>query len=117
MSDGTKDPRCVFCRIAAHEIPSQIVHEDADVVVFRDLRPVAPFHVLVIPTRHVASLAAADAALAGKVAVAAAKVAADAGYADRGYRVVANVGPDAGQSVAHLHFHVLGGRSLAWPPG
>ena len=117
MSAATKDPDCIFCKIAAHEIPSQIVHEDADVVVFRDLRPVAPFHVLVIPTRHVASLSDADAVLAGKVALAAARAAAEAGYSQRGYRVVANVGPDAGQSVAHLHFHVLGGRSLAWPPG
>ena len=117
MSGGTTDPGCIFCKIAAHEIPSQIVHEDADVVAFRDLRPVAPLHVLVIPTRHVASLADADSTLAGKVAAAAARVAADAGYSERGYRVVANVGRDAGQSVAHLHFHVLAGRSLAWPPG
>ena len=117
MAAGTTDPTCIFCKIAAHEIPSQIVHEDGDVVVFKDLRPVAPFHVLVIPTRHVASLGEADAGLAGKVAVAAAKAASDAGYSERGYRVVTNVGPDAGQSVAHLHFHVLGGRSLAWPPG
>ena len=117
MSEGQRDPNCLFCKIAAHEIPSQIVHEDADVVVFKDLRPVAPFHVLVIPTRHVASLSEVDGALAGKVAVAAARAAGDAGYAERGYRVVTNVGPDAGQSVAHLHFHVLGGRSLAWPPG
>jgi histidine triad (HIT) family protein len=108
---------CLFCKIAAHEIPAQIVHEDGDVVVFRDVRPVAPFHVLVIPKRHVASLGEADAALAGAVAVASARAAKEAGYAERGYRVVANAGPDAGQSVAHLHFHVLGGRSLDWPPG
>jgi histidine triad (HIT) family protein len=108
---------CLFCRIAAHEIPSDVVHEDADVVAFRDVRPVAPFHVLVIPKRHVASLGEADASLAGAVAAAAAKVAAEAGHARRGYRVVTNVGPDAGQSVAHLHFHVLAGRALGWPPG
>ena len=108
---------CIFCKIAAHEIPAQIVHEDDDVVVFRDLRPVAPFHVLVIPKRHVDSLAQSDPALAGRVAAAAAKAAAEAGYSESGYRVVTNVGPDAGQSVAHLHFHVLAGRSLAWPPG
>jgi histidine triad (HIT) family protein len=108
---------CIFCKIAAHEVPSQIVHEDDDVVVFRDTRPVAPFHVLVIPKRHVASLAEADTGLAGTVAVAAAKAAAAAGHAERGYRVVTNVGPDAGQSVPHLHFHVLAGRGLSWPPG
>lgn len=108
---------CIFCGIAAHEIPSTIVHEDADVVAFTDLRPMAPFHVLVIPKRHVGSLAEADPGLAGTVAAAAARVAASAGYAERGYRVVANVGPDAGQSVGHLHFHVLAGRALGWPPG
>ncbi len=108
---------CSFCKIAAHEIPAQIVQEDASVVVFRDLRPVAPFHVLVIPKRHVASLTASDAALSGTLAAAAAKAASDAGYGERGYRVLTNVGPDAGQSVAHLHFHVLAGRHLGWPPG
>lgn len=108
---------CLFCGIAAREIPATIVHEDDDVVAFRDLRPVAPLHVLVIPRKHVASLAEADPALAGAVAAAAARVARDAGYAGRGYRVVANVGPDAGQSVAHLHLHVLAGRALGWPPG
>lgn len=108
---------CIFCRIAAHEAPAKIVHEDADVVAFEDLGHRAPLHVLVIPRRHVASLAEADAETVGKVGVAAAKVAGDAGYAERGYRVVANVGPDAGQSVDHLHFHVLAGRSLGWPPG
>ncbi len=108
---------CLFCGIAAREIPATIVHEDDDVVAFRDLRPVAPLHVLVIPKKHVASLAEADASLAGTVAAAAARVAREAGYAERGYRVVANVGPDAGQSVAHLHFHVLAGRALGWPPG
>lgn len=108
---------CLFCGIATHAVPATIVHEDDDVVAFRDLRPVAPLHVLVIPKAHVASLADADATLAGKVAVAAARIAADAGYAERGYRVVANVGPDAGQSVGHLHLHVLAGRALGWPPG
>src|SRR5262245_54794006 len=117
VTSGRTDPSCIFCKIATREIPSQIVYEDLDVVVFKDLRPVAPFHILVIPTDHVASLAEADSGLVGKVGVAAAKVAADAGYAERGYRVVTNVGPDAGQTVAHLHFHVLAGRSLAWPPG
>lgn len=108
---------CIFCKIAAHEAPATIVHEDEDVVAFEDLGHRAPLHVLVIPRRHVASLAEADAATAGKVAAAAARVAREAGYAERGYRVVTNVGPDAGQSVPHLHFHVLAGRPLGWPPG
>ncbi len=108
---------CIFCRIAAHEAPATIVHEDDAVVAFEDIGHRAPFHVLVIPRRHVASLADADAETIGRVGAAAAGVAKAAGYLETGYRVVANVGPDAGQSVPHLHFHVLGGRSLGWPPG
>jgi histidine triad (HIT) family protein len=109
--------QCLFCGIAAHEIPATIVHEDDEILVFKDVRPQAPLHVLAIPKKHVASLAEADPALAGRVALAASKAAADAGYGERGYRVVTNVGPDAGQSVPHLHFHVLAGRALTWPPG
>ncbi len=109
---------CLFCDIAAGEVQSQIVHEDEHVVAFKDINPRAPLHVLVIPRQHVASLAAADdPALVGRVALAAAKVAKDAGYGERGFRVVANTGPEAGQSVRHLHFHVLAGRQLSWPPG
>jgi histidine triad (HIT) family protein len=108
---------CLFCKIAKHEIRSDVVLEDEDVVAFKDINPMAPLHVVVIPRRHVASVAEADAATIGKVGAAAAKVAKDAGYLERGYRVVTNVGPDAGQSVAHLHFHVLAGRTLGWPPG
>jgi histidine triad (HIT) family protein len=108
---------CLFCKIAAHEATATIVHEDDDVVAFEDIGHRAPLHVLVIPRRHVASLSEADPATIGKVGVAAAKIAQDAGYGDRGYRVVTNVGPDAGQSVPHLHFHVLAGRPLGWPPG
>lgn len=108
---------CVFCRIAEKKIPSDIVHEDPDVVAFKDVRPAAPFHVLVIPRRHVRSLAEAEPALAGKLATVAATLAADAGYRERGFRVVTNAGPDAGQSVDHVHFHVLAGRALGWPPG
>lgn len=93
------------------------MYEDGEVVAFKDVRPVAPFHVLVIPKRHVASLAEADAGLAGKLGATAAKLAADAGHRERGYRVVTNVGPAAGQSVEHIHFHVLAGRGLGWPPG
>ncbi len=109
---------CLFCKIAAGEIQSQIVLSDEHVVAFKDLNPRAPLHVLVIPRRHVASLAEADdPALVGRLALAAAKVAKDAGYGERGFRVVANTGPESGQSVSHLHFHVLAGRHLAWPPG
>ena len=110
---------CIFCRIASKEVASAIVFEDADVVAFRDLSPQAPTHVLVIPRRHVGSLDEVidgDAALLGALMLAAKKVATAAGLAE-GYRVVSNCGADAGQSVSHLHLHVLGGRPMAWPPG
>lgn len=108
---------CLFCGIAQGKVPATIVHQDDEIVAFHDVRPVSPFHVLVIPREHVPSLAEADERLAGKIALAAAKVAADAGYGERGYRVVANVRADGGQTVAHLHFHVLAGRRHTWPPG
>ncbi len=109
---------CVFCGIAAKTIPATVLYEDETVLAFRDLNPRAPLHALVIPKVHVASLAdATDPAVVGRVALAAAAVATAAGYGERGYRVVANTGPDAGQSVGHLHFHVLAGRHLGWPPG
>ena len=110
---------CIFCRIASKGIPSDIVYEDAQIVAFRDLHPQAPRHVLVIPKRHVASLdetTDADAALLGALLLAAKRIAA-AERLSGGYRVVTNCGPDGGQSVAHLHLHVLGGRSMSWPPG
>jgi histidine triad (HIT) family protein len=110
---------CIFCRIAAKDIASTVVYEDAEIVAFRDLSPQAPTHVLVIPKRHVASLddmTDADAALLGALVLAAKKVAGAAGLGT-GYRIVSNCGPDAGQSVAHVHLHVLGGRPMSWPPG
>jgi len=110
---------CIFCRIASKEVPSAIVYENEDLLAFRDLSPQAPTHILVIPKRHVASLddlGAADDALLGSMLLAAKHVATEAGLA-RGYRIVTNCGPDAGQSVAHLHLHVLGGRPMSWPPG
>jgi histidine triad (HIT) family protein len=110
---------CLFCKIAAGEIAAQKVHEDEDVVAFRDIRPQAPVHVLVVPRKHVASLDAAadaDAGLLGRLLLAVRRVARDLGVAD-GYRVVTNNGGRAGQSVFHLHFHVLGGRTMDWPPG
>lgn len=117
---------CIFCRIVAGEIPATYVHEDDAVVAFRDIEPRAPVHVLVVPRRHVASLlelspagGATDAELAGRLLEVAARVARAEGLdaPGRGFRVVSNVGPEGGQSVDHLHLHVLGGRPLAWPPG
>lgn len=111
---------CIFCRIASGDIPATVVHRDEHVVAFRDLHPQAPVHVLVIPREHVASLdAAADghSALLGRLFLAARDVARAEGIAEDGYRTVLNVGADGGQTVHHLHVHVLGGRSLGWPPG
>lgn len=114
------DPNCLFCRIAAGEVPADIVHEDDLVVCFRDVSPKAPTHLLLIPRRHIASaveLSGTDAEMLGRLFTVAAKQARDAGVAEGGYRMVTNVGRGAGQSVGHLHFHLLGGRSLGWPPG
>ena len=111
---------CVFCRIAAHQAAAHLVYEDEEAVAFHDLHPQAPVHLLVIPRRHLPSLAAAgeaDAGLLGHLLVVAARVAQAAGLAEKGYRLVTNSGPDAGQSVFHVHLHVLGGRRLRWPPG
>ena len=112
------EPDCLFCRIAAGEIPSEIVLADDDVVVFRDISPKAPTHLLAIPRRHIASsdeLTDADGELLAGLFGALRKVAGDAGLSS--YRIVTNVGADAGQSVFHLHFHLLAGRTMAWPPG
>ena len=109
---------CLFCRIAAGEIPSDRVLEDDEIIAFRDISPRAPTHVLVIPRRHVAdlqSLTDADADLAAALFRGVREVARKAGL--RSYRVVSNVGAEAGQSVDHLHLHVLGGRPMSWPPG
>ena len=109
---------CLFCRIVAGEIPAQIVAQNDACVAFRDLNPQAPLHVLVVPRRHVASLGeATDATLVGEVALMAARVAREQGYGESGFRTVLNDGPDAGQTVRHLHMHVLAGRALGWPPG
>jgi histidine triad (HIT) family protein len=110
---------CLFCKIVDKEMDSDIVHESDDVVAFRDLRPAGPTHLLVVPRRHVASaaeLTGADSGLLGALFEAISSLARSEGL-DGGYRVVTNVGPDAGQSVSHLHFHLIGGRRLAWPPG
>ena len=111
---------CLFCRIAAGDIPAKIAYQDEDVVAFHDINPQAPLHVLVIPRKHIATindLQADDAALVGKLFLAAKQVAKEAGYAEDGYRVVMNCGLDAGQTVFHIHLHILAGRALSWPPG
>lgn len=110
---------CLFCRIIAGEIPAGKVYEDERIFAFRDIQPGAPTHILLVPKRHLAGLAeasAADAELLGALQLKAAELARAHGL-ERGYRTVLNVGPDAGQSVFHLHVHLLGGRALAWPPG
>jgi histidine triad (HIT) family protein len=109
---------CIFCKIARKELPAEIVYEDDGVIGFRDLNPQAPTHVLVIPKTHVDSLAAAnDAKMLGRLLLAAAEVARRENLESGGYRVILNNGQGAGQSVFHLHAHVLGGRGFAWPPG
>jgi histidine triad (HIT) family protein len=110
----------IFEKIIAREIPAKIVFEDNDVIAFHDVDPKAPVHVLIIPKRVIPRLAEAqetDARLLGKLIWTATKVARDLGAAESGYRVVINSGPDAGESVPHLHVHLLGKRSLGWPPG
>lgn len=111
---------CLFCKIAARAIPAQIVLENDHVLAFRDLRPVAPIHVLVIPKKHIAGVhegGRGDVELLGELVLAARDVAEQLGLGEKGYRLVINQGPDAGQSVFHMHVHVVGGRTMAWPPG
>lgn len=109
---------CLFCRIARKEIPATIVAEDAHCVAFRDINPQAPTHILVIPREHFASLdEARDGALIGRLALFAAEVARKEGIVANGYRLVANTNAGAGQTVFHFHFHLLGGRTMHWPPG
>jgi histidine triad (HIT) family protein len=115
----TTDPDCLFCRIIRGEIPAKKVYEDEHVFAFEDIKPQAPTHVLVIPKRHFAGLKEAerdDADIIGLCHLAAANIARQRNI-ENGYRTVLNVGPGAGQSVFHLHVHLLGGRSLSWPPG
>ena len=114
------DTSCLFCRIAAREIPADIVRESERVVAFRDVNPQAPTHILLIPKQHVTSVAELGdhhAGVMSDIMQAAAQLARADGIADSGWRRVTNVGADAGQTVFHLHFHLLGGRSMGWPPG
>jgi histidine triad (HIT) family protein len=109
---------CLFCRIVRKEIPAKIVAEDEHCVAFRDINAQAPVHVLVVPREHVASLdEVKDGALVGRMHTLAARIARDEGVAERGYRTVINTNSDAGQTVPHIHLHILGGRHMAWPPG
>ena len=109
---------CVFCGIVAGSVAAKLLHQDERCVAVPDLNPAAPLHVLVVPREHLDSLAqATDEALTGHLFQVAARIAKAHGYADGGYRVVANVGREGGQSVRHLHVHVLAGRRFSWPPG
>ena len=111
---------CLFCHVLEKKIPADIVYEDAHCIAFRDIRPVAPTHVLVIPRKHIAAihdLAEEDVATMGRVVLAAKAVAHQEGLEPTGYRLVINDGDAAGQTVHHVHVHVLGGRNLTWPPG
>lgn len=110
---------CLFCKIARKEIESEILYESDNVLAFRDINPVGPTHILVISKQHIASaddLTSKDGGLLGETFEAMASLARTEGI-DRGHRIVTNIGPDAGQSVDHLHFHLIGGRAMSWPPG
>ena len=109
---------CLFCRIVRKEIPAKVVFENEHVLAFRDIDPKAPTHVLIIPKQHVPSLnEATDAAALGHLSLAAAEIAKAEGIAESGYRTVMNTNREAGQTVFHVHLHVLGGRTMKWPPG
>jgi histidine triad (HIT) family protein len=114
------DPNCLFCRIARHELPAKIVHEDEDLIAFRDINPKAPTHILIVPRQHIESLNDLEPAhrgVLGDMHLLARALAASEGIAEDGWRVVVNCGAAAGQTVWHVHMHLLGGRDLGWPPG
>ena len=111
---------CLFCKIAAGEIPAQVIHETDDIIAFCDINPQAPTHAIIIPKRHIPTindLEAADAKVVGQLYLAAKSIAAAEGFAEPGYRVTMNCNAAAGQSVFHIHLHLLGGREFDWPPG
>lgn len=115
-----KKDDCVFCGIVAELLPARRIYEDKELLAFEDLNPKAPIHILIIPKKHISSLltvADEDLPLLSSALALAGRLAQEKGIDRRGFRVVTNTGPDAGQSVFHLHFHLLGGRSLGWPPG
>lgn len=106
---------CIFCKIANHEIPSAIVYEDEDILCFNDIKPAAPVHILIIPKKHLVSvndITPDDDSLIGRMFTVIKSLAAEYGVSESGYRVITNSGPDSGQEVAHLHFHLIGGRAL-----
>lgn len=111
---------CIFCRIVRGEIESQIVYRDDEIVAFRDINPQGPVHILIVPVQHIPEVNALGdehAALVGRMILVAKKLAEQEGIAESGYRLVLNQGPHAGQSVDHLHLHLIGGRQMSWPPG
>ncbi|HLG57398.1 MAG TPA: histidine triad nucleotide-binding protein [Vicinamibacterales bacterium] len=111
---------CLFCKIIGGQIPGTFVYQDEELVVLKDINPQAPLHVLIIPRRHIATLndlGPGDDALVGSMQRTAARIAKEQGYSDRGYRTVFNTNRDAGQTVFHIHLHLLAGRGLTWPPG
>jgi len=111
---------CLFCRIASGDIPGDIVYQDEDLIAFNDINPQAPTHVLIVPRRHIATLndlAADDVSLVGRLIHRATAIAAERGHAEAGYRTVFNCNAEAGQTVFHIHLHLLAGRSMTWPPG
>jgi histidine triad (HIT) family protein len=111
---------CLFCRIVAGEIPAKVVFKDEHLIAFQDINPQAPMHVLIVPRRHVATLnelSPSDDGLVGEMVRRAAAIAKEHGHSERGYRTVFNCNADAGQTVFHIHMHVLGGRQMTWPPG
>lgn len=111
---------CIFCRIVNGELPASVVYEDELVTVFKDIKPVAPVHLLIIPKKHIESLLALqgeDAPLAGHIQLVAGRVARQMGLEEGGFRLVCNCGRDAGQVVWHIHYHLLAGRPMQWPPG
>ena len=111
---------CLFCKIIGGEIPSTKVYEDDAVYAFRDIEPQAPEHIIIVPKEHMTSandITAENSAVIGRIFEAAAKIAKELGFAEKGYRVVNNCGEDGGQTVGHIHFHLLAGRNLQWPPG
>ena len=115
-----RDPDCLFCKIVATEVPADIVHRDDEVVAFRDISPKAPTHLLIVPVEHIAAaanLTEEHGPILGRLFAVASDLARQEGIAESGYRLVTNSGSGAGQSVFHLHFHLMGGRSLGWPPG
>lgn len=111
---------CIFCKIAKKEIPAKVIYEDEKVVAFHDINPQAPYHILVIPKKHLSTLldlTEEDKDLIGHIYLVINRLAQDLGFAERGYRVVVNCKEEAGQTVFHLHFHLLAGRTMGWPPG